>query len=106
MRILPPTQCQRVTGRARRGIPLVIIHDWLVDHLDGGDDHEVCSGEGGDKDDHKKVMMRTEIKRMSCGQCPHITGKSGNFCVDDNSDVYLPYCCLSSPLEVGRTGSL
>ena len=96
LRILPPTHCQRVTGRARRGIPLVIIHDWLVD------DHEVCSGEGGDKDDHKRVMMRTEIKRMSSGQCSHITGRS----VEDNSDVYLPYCCLSSPLEVGRTGSL
>lgn len=40
LRILPPTRCRRVTGRAGRGIPLVNIHDWQVDHLDG-DDHEV-----------------------------------------------------------------
>ena len=45
LRILLLTQCRRAKGRARQGIPWVIIHDSLVDDLGGGD-HEVVEKGG------------------------------------------------------------
>ena len=57
LRILLLTQCRRAKGRARQGIPWVIIHDSLVDDLGGGD-HEVVE-KGGHKR-QSRVMMRIE----------------------------------------------